>query len=617
MDRVTGIRLTDPSGEEYRLYEYAYDRERNLAVVRDIREDLGEETIATRCFYDLSGRLVYYRNDRDEDYRFTYDLNDNVEKVDQGNRYRATALEYGYDRDNRAIGVTSGECTEAVFYDGLGRGVSKALGKIFEQRIQYGYRERADGSQSDQLERFSWQGLQNNYEIHYQYDANGNITQITDGKGKIQYTYDTRNQLIREDREADRQTITYAYDKNGNLLQKNQYEYQPEVAMETLASATPSETKIYRYEGNWKDQLTSYNGETIAYDAMGNPTVYRGMEMGWKNSSELTEIVKDQTTIRYRYDKEGMRNRKYLSDGTTVLYQVQDGQIIGEQHLREDQEKPLYEMTFSYDADGTLFSMNCDGKDYYYILNPTGDVIALVDTGWNTVVSYAYDSWGNVTAIEGNQDLGKKNPLRYRGYYWDEETGLYYLASRYYDPEVGRFINADDLSVLSEEKREITDKNLYAYCDNNPIIRKDNEGDMWQLALAGVGGNGFGTMIATGLGGITPAGWIVLGSVTVVVVGSIVYSKAKSRYSGQIKGKKKTKKKEKSAEEDKRNTNPIAKRYRFNSRKKAKQQAQRAGKGKADNQYSKKGAHFHPDVKQKYRKTPKGVTFHDHYYYPR
>ena len=448
-------------------------------MVRDIREDLGEETIETRYFYDLSGRLVYYRNDRDEDYRFTYDLNDNVEKVDQGNRYRATALEYGYDRDNRAIGVTSGECTEAVFYDGLGRVVAKALGKIFEQRIRYGYREGADGSQSDQLEQFLWEDVQ----INYQYDANGNITQITDGKGKIQYTYDTRNQLIREDREADRQTITYAYDKNGNLLQKNRYEYQPEAAMETLASATPSETKIYRYEGNWKDQLTSYNGETIAYDAMGNPTVYRGMEMGWKNSSELTEIVKDQTTIRYRYDKEGMRNRKYLSDGTTVLYQVQDGQIIGEQHLREDQEKPLYEMTFSYDADGTLFSMNCDGKDYYYILNPTGDVIALVDAEWNTVVSYAYDSWGNVTAIEGDQDLGKKNPLRYRGYYWDEETGLYYLASRYYDPEVGRFISIDDTSALGIASTRFTNKNLYAYCDNNPMVRKDKGGGFWETAF--------------------------------------------------------------------------------------------------------------------------------------
>ena len=342
----------------------------------------------------------------------------------------------------------------------------------------------ADGSQSDQLEQFLWEDVQ----INYQYDANGNITQITDGKGKIQYTYDTRNQLIREDREADRQTITYAYDKNGNLLRKNQYEYQPEATMETLASATPSETKIYRYEGNWKDQLTSYNGETIAYDAMGNPTVYRGMEMGWKNSSELTEIEKDQTTIRYRYDKEGMRNRKYLSDGTTVLYQVQDGQIIGEQHLREDQEKPLYEMTFSYDADGTLFSMNCDGKDYYYILNPTGDVIALVDTGWNTVVSYAYDSWGKVTAIEGDQDLGKKNPLRYRGYYWDEETGLYYLASRYYDPEVGRFINADDINVPGMNLTVSSNKNLYAYCDNNPITRTDLSGEFWHLAIGAVVG---------------------------------------------------------------------------------------------------------------------------------
>ena len=201
------------------------------------------------------------------------------------------------------------------------------------------------------------------------------------------------------------------------------------------------------------------------------------MEMGWKNSSELTEIVKDQTTIRYRYDKEGMRNRKYLSDGTTVLYQVQDGQIIGEQHLREDQEKPLYEMIFSYDADGTLFSMNCDGKDYYYILNPTGDVIALVDTGWNTVVSYAYDSWGKVTAIEGDQDLGKKNPLRYRGYYWDEETGLYYLASRYYDPEVGRFISADTIEVLKIQEN-FDDLNLYSYCNNNSVNYKDPNGNL-------------------------------------------------------------------------------------------------------------------------------------------
>ena len=110
-------------------------------------------------------------------------------------------------------------------------------------------------------------------------------------------------------------------------------------------------------------------------------------------------------------------------------------------------------------------------------------MIALVDTGWNTVVSYAYDSWGNVTAIEGDQDLGKKNPLRYRGYYWDEETGLYYLASRYYDPEVGRFINADNINLVLIDLIVTSDKNLYTYCDNNPIIRKDINGECWIIKI--------------------------------------------------------------------------------------------------------------------------------------
>ena len=99
------------------------------------------------------------------------------------------------------------------------------------------------------------------------------------------------------------------------------------------------------------------------------------------------------------------------------------------------------------------------------------------------MVSYTYDSWGNVTAIEGDQDLGKKNPLRYRGYYWDEETGLYYLASRYYDPEVGRFISIDDTSALGIASTRFTNKNLYAYCDNNPMVRKDKGGGFWETAF--------------------------------------------------------------------------------------------------------------------------------------
>ena len=93
------------------------------------------------------------------------------------------------------------------------------------------------------------------------------------------------------------------------------------------------------------------------------------------------------------------------------------------------------------------------------------------------MVSYEYDSLGNVTAIEGDQDLGKKKPLRYCRYYWDEETGLYYLASRYYDPEVGRFISADTIEVLKIQEN-FDDLNLYSYCNNNSVNYKDPNGNL-------------------------------------------------------------------------------------------------------------------------------------------
>ena len=92
------------------------------------------------------------------------------------------------------------------------------------------------------------------------------------------------------------------------------------------------------------------------------------------------------------------------------------------------------------------------------------------------MVEYHYDSWGNVIDISGDESLGRLNPFRYRGYYYDEETGMYYLKSRYYDPEIGRFICADETSVLMESPMSLTDKNLYAYCDNNPVVFKDNTG---------------------------------------------------------------------------------------------------------------------------------------------
>ena len=123
--------------------------------------------------------------------------------------------------------------------------------------------------------------------------------------------------------------------------------------------------------------------------------------------------------------------------------------------------------------------MQTGGSTYYYITNLQGDVVALLDASGSTVASYAYDPYGKVLSAEGT--MAETNPLRYRGYYYDTETGLYYLQSRYYDPATCRFINADNVAVIAVSPEKANwDKNLFAYCDNDPVNRKDDGGNIWK-----------------------------------------------------------------------------------------------------------------------------------------
>ena len=137
------------------------------------------------------------------------------------------------------------------------------------------------------------------------------------------------------------------------------------------------------------------------------------------------------------------------------------------------------------------------------------------------VVEYSYDSWGKLLTISGNQELGKLNPFRYRGYYYDEETGFYYVSSRYYDPEVCRFINADTVDILGVQDN-LNDKKLYAYCDNNPVNRFDENGDIWQTALAG-STKLTGVWIAGSSNAWNPIGWTIIGVATIITVSYVGY----------------------------------------------------------------------------------------------
>lgn len=184
---------------------------------------------------------------------------------------------------------------------------------------------------------------------------------------------------------------------------------------------------------------------------------------------QLASLSTGNKTYTYQYNSDGLRIQ--TSDGTTTArYTWVDGRLTSQ----TDGTDTLY---FRYDENGNPLAVLHNGTEYYYVTNLQGDIIALLDGQGNCVVEYTYDAWGKVLSKTGSMatSLGADNPLRYRGYYYDQETGFYYLQSRYYDPATGRFINADDVSYLGASGTALS-YNLFAYCENNPVIYCDHRG---------------------------------------------------------------------------------------------------------------------------------------------
>ena len=313
----------------------------------------------------------------------------------------------------------------------------------------------------------SWEGLGISYS--YEYDANYNITKTFENSiEKISYIYDEQNQLIRENNALIGKTITYEYDFGGNILSKKEYAYSTEALGEVLNEIT------YGYaDENWKDKLTSFNGETFTYDAIGNPLTYRdGLSIEWTSGRRLKEITKLGLNISFEYGFDGIRRKKtvngetteFITGGITILAQKTGDKVLA----------------FLTDGNGDTYGFTFNGTPYFYLKNVQGDIIGIADTAGNIKAKYTYDSWGKLISItdsegtdvtENPEHIGYINPLRYRGYYYDSETGLYYLNARYYDPGTGRFINADDESFIFEDNL-----NLFSYCGNDPVNGYDPYG---------------------------------------------------------------------------------------------------------------------------------------------
>ena len=187
-------------------------------------------------------------------------------------------------------------------------------------------------------------------------------------------------------------------------------------------------------------------------------TSYNGASYSWQGR-ELTKVTSGSNTYSYMYDADGIRTSKTVN-GTKTEFFLNGSQILA-------QKTGDTTMLFFYDSTGKRVGFANGDTLYYYLYNVQGDVIAIMRAATGQVVArYSYDAWGKCTVTNATgYTVGEKNPFRYRGYYYDTETGLYYLNSRYYNPEFGRFINADTTDVLYLPYYHPVQYNLFSYCN--------------------------------------------------------------------------------------------------------------------------------------------------------
>ena len=365
---------------------------------------------------------------------------------------------------------------------------------------------------------------------NYSYDSVGRIMSIIHATEYTtselsNFAYDQYGQLVRENNEGLDKTFVYVYNDIGNIVGVKEYGF-------TL-SDTPTGSyteKTYTYGSTYPDRLTSFNGNSISYDSLGRPAWYKNKNYVWtkdklsrifRGAAAQSGAIYDDCT--FTYNGYGLRTAKSYaydpnpgvsSDGaysynTSYCYDYQ-GRLVREYctETRETGSNVTREFIYLYDESGmigVMYSLNgAAAQPYYYHRNLQGDVVAIYDASGYRTVEYAYDAWGNCTIVYGaTTDLAKSNPIRYRGYYYDRETGLYYLNSRYYSPEWRRFISPDDTAYLDPEN--VNGLNLYCYCYNDPINFVDKNGHMPKWLAWTISGAAIAVGIifcATGFGGI-------------------------------------------------------------------------------------------------------------------
>ena len=444
--------------------------------------------ITTMYYYDLSDRLASY-TEKGTNYKHTakykYDDNNNLINLYDSVMGVAHTTVYAYDSDNRVSSVTDGTVSETYSYNTTyGYLNSKAAKSGSTTILTDTFTYETGTGRVDKLTNKS----KGNYNIThtYGYDDNGNIVTDSTSRASTTYVYDTANQLIRENNQMANATWVWTYDDAGNITSRAEYTY-------TTGNLTGNPTTIsYGYDVDntgWGDLLTNFKGQRVYSDDIGNITevVATGREFTWKHGRQLASSYYNSATWNYTYNADGMRVKR--TSGNKAYTYIYNGDMLRymEYDSNTTDNVAAAKLYFTFDASGLPISVNYTPENsttsylFYYVHNLQGDVEALVhgSTG-NVSIWYSYDASGN-TVVSGNMDhpgantLININPFRYRSYVYDSETGLYYVSSRYYDPEIGRWINAD--SVIAGVGGNVKGYNLFAYCFNNPVNMDDQAGN--------------------------------------------------------------------------------------------------------------------------------------------
>ncbi|MCL2521265.1 MAG: hypothetical protein FWE36_00220 [Erysipelotrichales bacterium] len=344
--------------------------------------------------------------------------------------------------------------------DVLGRATKEVINtgrREFISEFNYTVPTSGDSTTSLQVNHIK---RSNGDEIQYEYDKLGNVTLMQNRNSYQRFEYDYLSRLIREEDSAGIET-RYTYVGNGNIHTKKIFE---------LGGSQPIESYLYQYDPIWPDRLVKiidkvFDKETeINYDSAyaGNPSSIGNRVFQWRGR----RLMGINNNIRYEYNEAGIRTMKF-ANGQITRYHFNGSDII--------RETSSYIINYHYNERGLLVGFEFGNQNFFYVRDLLGIITDVINEQGEIQVSYRYDAWGKIVGrTVNNQNINNINRFVYKGYYLDSETDYYYLKTRYYDPNMIRFVNADDLNYLNKEK--IGGLNLFVYCNNNPVMMVDENG---------------------------------------------------------------------------------------------------------------------------------------------